>query len=237
LLALPIPHKPSVGASVRPRDVANPQDAFSSTATTAAVGAAEGAGIIVEDEADDGDADGVAAAVSKLPVGDRVEQDVFLPFSVQVHDHGPLPLTPLALPLRQRSLLGALSAANSEAAPQTLLVAAGAATAEAVSVEAGMEVGVDDATGTAPLLSGAVQPSVSPPSEPVQFHCHGPTPVTRVGLPLAQRFSVGASATPVPFALPHEPAMLIGASQDTGDPPFAPLQVHDHGPEPLTDED
>lgn len=104
------------------------------------------------------------AAVPQDPsVAARVEQATLWPSSSeQLHAHGPLPLTALALPLAHRLSAGAWNAAASAALPQA-------------TGPAGFAAGW--------ALSAAVQPTVVPPSAPAQFQFHGPNPVTRLAEP------------------------------------------------------
>ena len=94
--------------------------------------------------------------------------------------------------------------------------------------------------GVVPLVLLAEQLSFVPPPEPAQDQLHGPLPDTDEAEPTEQRLVVGADATVVPLAVPHEPLTTVVvdllAEQLAVVPPFEPAHVHDHGPVPLTDE-
>jgi hypothetical protein len=155
-----------------------------------------------------------------------------------------LPPTALALPDLQRFLMGASMATNSEASPQRLPASATAAgvacTTGAALTDAGAAAtgfgGGTGATGTGTCCDehAAVQLAVSPPSEPRHVQLHGPLPVMRVALPVAQRLSVGASAAEVPCANPQTPFWLTRASHETVAPPLRPAHDQLQGPVPLT---
>jgi len=132
------------------------------------------------------------------------------------------------------------SGSGFSASGAVVTAAAGAAAGAGASVEdLDSDFDLDAGTGTGggvdvACSSGAVQPSVSPPSLPLQFQDHGPVPIIFEALPLLQRFCDGADVIAIPFAEPHEPLILIGAVQETDAPPFNPLQLHVQGPPPLT---
>jgi hypothetical protein len=95
---------------------------------------------------------------------------------VQLHVHGPEPLTAEARPVVHRLLLGALLTATPLAEPQ------------------------------APFVSSeAEQGAVVPPFEPAQLQLKGPLPLTVEAVPALHRLAVGAVVTSVPFALPQAP--------------------------------
>jgi hypothetical protein len=86
-------------------------------------------------------------------------------------------------------------------------------------------------------LSGAAQEALVPPLEPVQFHDHGPEPVTDEAVPVEQRLVEGAALTATPFADPQVPFTAVGvldAEQLAVVPLLEPVQDHVHGPEPVT---
>jgi hypothetical protein len=120
--------------------------------------------------------------VPVLPVEASVsEQVAVLPplLPVQLHDHGPLPLTAEAVPAVQRFAVGlALTVAPFEE-PQAPLTAVEASLSEHVAV--------------------------LPPSLPAQLHDHGPLPLTVDAAPAVQRFAVGLALTVAPFEEPQAP--------------------------------
>jgi len=71
------------------------------------------------------------------------------------------------------------------------------------------------------------------PLDPVQFHTHGDPlpPVTAPGVPFVHRPAVGAVVKDPPFDAPQERSW---AEQEAVVPPFAPAQLHVHGPAPDT---
>jgi len=160
----------------------------------------------------------------------------------------------LAIPARHKSFEGAWNAASSDAEPQRVVTLrldeaeadmteetgspAGAAEDAVEAVATDATAGMAAAKGSSPPAPrGAAQLWVSPPSLPTQFHAHGPFPVTREGLPRAQRSSAtGIVGVATPFAAPHVPLTLTSAVQETEAPPPSPSHVHSHGPLPLTDE-
>ena len=135
------------------------------------------------------------------------EQDAFVPpfTPLQFQLHGPDPLTAVAVPVEQRLDDGADVTPTPFAEPQTPF-----------------------------CNSGAEHDALVPPFAPLQFHVHGPAPLTAVAVPDEQRFELGADVVPTPFADPHTAFTRSGAEQDAFVPPFAPLQFHVHGPVPLT---
>lgn len=90
----------------------------------------------------------------------------------------------------------------------------------------GFAVKVADGGGTVARL--ALQVAVVPPFDPRHDHVHGPVPVTVVGVPVLQRFSVGPDDTVVPFAEPQVPftgrRMMVTVVLCVVEPP-APVQV------------
>jgi len=61
--------------------------------------------------------------------------------------------------------------------------------------------------------------------------------VTDEAAPALQRLALGALLTATPFAEPQLPLVSSWAEHLAVEPPETPLQVHDHGPAPDTDED
>jgi hypothetical protein len=70
-------------------------------------------------------------------------------------------------------------------------------------------VGVDPPPPPATDPADAVQVALTPPLEPLQLHVHGPEPVTEEAVPVAQRLTVGADDSVVPFAVPHTPPICV----------------------------
>ena len=58
---------------------------------------------------------------------------------------------------------------------------------------------------TVHVLIFAEQLAFVPPLEPLQLHDHGPLPVTNVGVPMLQRFVVGAAVNVPLFDVPQTP--------------------------------
>ena len=73
-----------------------------------------------------------------------------------------------------------------------------------------------------------------PPLIPLQFHAHGPEPVTGVTVPAVHKFDDGVDVTPTPLADPHEPSVALFALQFAVVPPLTPAHVHVNGPVPAT---
>src|SRR5208282_3681177 len=87
----------------------------------------------------------------------------------------------------------------------------------------------------APLVCAlAVQLAFVPLFVPLQLHAHGPLPLTAVAVPKLHRFVVGAAARFAPLLPPHAPLVCGVAVQLAFVPLFVPLQLHVHGPLPLT---
>jgi hypothetical protein len=61
----------------------------------------------------------------------------------------------------------------------------------------------DPLTGT--TATGAEHDAFEPPPDPLQFHVHGPEPLTAVGVPTEHKFDDGALDTATPFADPQAP--------------------------------
>ena len=80
----------------------------------------------------------------------------------------------------------------------------------------------------------AEQLAFEPPFTPVQFHDHGPVPLTAVAVPELHRFVVGAEVKSPPLLLPHTPVTIRFAEQLAFEPPLVPLQVQLQGPVPET---
>jgi hypothetical protein len=134
------------------------------------------------------------------------EQLAFVPLftPLQLHVHGPLPLTAVAVPALQRFVVGALLNDWPLADPQAPL--------------------------TGEEIRAAQVSSLLPPFNPVQLHVHNPPLLpTGVGVPALQRFVAGAVANVPPFAVPQAPLTTgAKAEQFTVAPPFDPLQLHVH---------
>ena len=87
-----------------------------------------------------------------------------------------------------------------------------------------------------------MQVAVVPLPAPAQLHVHGPLPLTVSAVPALQRFAVGATISVWPSDAPHAPLTAVTTSacllavQLAVVPPFAPAQLHVHGPLPLTDD-
>jgi len=92
--------------------------------------------------------------------------------------HGPLPVTPEAVPTLQSPVVGALLTAVPLAVPHEPFIAEEATGAEHLAID----------------------------SWPKHLHCHGPVPSTRVAHPALHRLVVGALLVGTPFAEPHVPA-------------------------------
>jgi hypothetical protein len=86
----------------------------------------------------------------------------------------------------------------------------------------------------------AEQAALVPPLEPSHDHVHAPEPETAVAEPVEQRLVLGAEARVELFAEPQTPftpfTVVFCAEQEASLPPLEPVQVQDHGPEPLTEE-
>lgn len=128
------------------------------------------------------------------------------PAPLQVQLHGPAPLTAVAVPVLHSPPDGAVAAGTPFAGPH------------------------------APFAtSGAEQDAAVPPSMPRQLHVHGPLPLRFAAVPAEQSPLKGAVPVPTPFAGPHAPFVAGGlAEQVAVVPPYAPAQVHTHGPVPAT---
>ncbi|MFA5247032.1 MAG: hypothetical protein WC408_04055, partial [Candidatus Micrarchaeia archaeon] len=82
-------------------------------------------------------------------------------------------------------------------------------------------------------FNGAVHVGeVDPPFKPEQVQVHGPLPETEEAEPELQKLEVGAVYV-FTVAEPQVPSTFIKTLQFAEEPPFKPLQVQDHGPEPL----
>ena len=142
------------------------------------------------------------------PLTSRLAEQFALvpPFDpVQVQFHGPVPVSVEAEPALQRFELGALKKSCPFDEPH------------------------------APLTSRlAEQLAVDPPFDPVQVQFHGPVPVTVEAVPALQKFELGAVVKLCPFDEPHAPLTSRLAEQLALDPPFDPVQVQLHGPDPVT---
>jgi hypothetical protein len=128
---------------------------------------------------------------------------------LHVHVHGPLPLTDDAVPVVQRLAVGAAVRSAPLLLPQAPLVA---------------------------VTRLAEQLAVVPVLMPAQVQFHGPLPLTDDAVPALQRFVLGADVRLSPLLLPQEPLVTRLAEQLAFVPPFVPLQIHVHGPLPLTDD-
>jgi hypothetical protein len=134
----------------------------------------------------------------------------------QVQLQGPEQSTLEGMPTLQRPLTGVVLAGASFAGPHLPL------------------------TGGA---SEAEQIAVVPPLEPAHLHDHGPMPATLDATPEEQRLDVGTLVTLVPLVAPQAPFMGTAiadaanpnrsAEQAVVAPPYAPLHVQIHGPEPV----
>src|SRR6185437_2664227 len=105
---------------------------------------------------------------------------------MQVHDHGPVPLTVEAVPALQRVGVGLVLVVAPYALPQTPL------------------------TGVADAVLVAEQVAVVPPLLPAQVHDHGPVPLTADAVPALQRLAVGAVLKLPPFEEPQTPLTGVG---------------------------
>jgi hypothetical protein len=134
-----------------------------------------------------------------------------LPLHVQFH--GPVPVTPDAVPAVQSLAVGAVVTATPFAEPQT------------------------PRTGEAPDCRGALHEEFIPPLLPSHIQAHGPVPVTAVAVPAVQNLVVGAIVRGTPFAGPQTPLTAVEASaaeQDVVVPPLLPAQLKFHCPVPVT---
>ena len=134
---------------------------------------------------------------------------------MQLQFHGPVPLMVEAVPVLHRLEVGAVATVVPLALPHTPFTGAGVFAAEHCAVV--------------------------PPFDPAQLHVHGPVPVTTEAVPVEQRLVVGMLLTVVPLALPQTPLIATGvdavfAEQDAVVPCFLPVQLHVHGPVPVTAE-
>ena len=116
------------------------------------------------------------------------EHDAVVPplLPMQVHDHGPVPLTADAVPAVQRFVVGLTLTVAPFALPQTPL------------------------TGVAEAVFFAEQVAVVPPLLPAQVHDHGPVPLTADAVPALQRLAVGAVLKLPPFEEPQRPLTGVG---------------------------
>ncbi|MGE3623646.1 MAG: hypothetical protein AB7H77_07240, partial [Bdellovibrionales bacterium] len=105
------------------------------------------------------------------------------PGVLQVHVHGPLPLTADAVPLPQRPAVGADIRFELLAEPQVAVLLLGPVTPR----------------------SSAEHVALPPPPEPRQVHVHGPVPEMADGVPLPHRPPVGGAVRDEPLADPHVP--------------------------------
>jgi hypothetical protein len=128
----------------------------------------------------------------------------------QLHDHGPLPLTFDAVPALQRFAVGVLVRLPPFEEPHAPF------------------------TGCAEATFFAEQVAVVPPLLPAQLHDHGPLPAMVDAVPALQRLAVGALVRLPPFEEPHAPLTTFFAEQVAVVPRPLPMQLHDHGPLPLT---
>ncbi|TAL04119.1 MAG: hypothetical protein EPO08_02400 [Rhodospirillaceae bacterium] len=108
----------------------------------------------------------------------------------------------------------------------------------------GGNITVVGATVEAPKQDPVVaQDAELPPFDPVQLHAHGPDPLTAEAVPILQRPETGLLLAGAPLAGPQMPftAFVIdvncnAAEQEAFVPPSAPMQLHVHGPVPITPE-
>jgi hypothetical protein len=180
-----------------------------------------------------------------------------MPSHTQVQ--GPLPVTPAALPALQRLVAGALITAWPLDDPQAPLTGSVVALDELEPVELEPELELlleelelvlvtpllEPEPVPPPLLELDVAPeleelaahcTVVPPKLPKQSHVHGPVPLSADATPTRQRLLVGACLRSAPLALPQAPFTWVSyAEQAAAAPPFGAEQLHNHGPEPLTD--
>jgi len=132
----------------------------------------------------------VVGLTDNVTVGEEAtsdaEQDAVVPplDPVQVHDHGPVPVTLKGEPVLQRLVVGAEFCAVPLAAPQPPLTTVAARLAE--------------------------QLALMPPLEPAQVHAQGPEPVTDEAVPVEQRSVVGAELTAVPLTALQTPLTGVG---------------------------
>ena len=178
----------------------------------------------------------------------------------QLHDHGPLPLTDEAVPVVHKLVVGTLLREAPFDKPHAPLTGSGRLHEAVVPplLPAQFQVVVvplfavfDDVpavqllalTPHAPLTATsvreAVQLALAPPLAPAQLHDHGPEPLTEDAAPVVHRLLVGTLLSEAPFEDPHAPLTATGAREAVQlglAPPFAPAQLHDHGPLPLTAE-
>jgi hypothetical protein len=128
----------------------------------------------------------------------------------QLHDHGPVPETPEAVPVLHKLAVGLLLRLSPFDDPQAPLTAA--------------------------AFSDAAHCAVLPPLLPAQSQLHGPLPLIADAVPAVQRLVVGLLLRLSPFDDPQVPLTGAGFSEAVHCavvPPFLPAQLHDHGPLPL----
>ena len=153
------------------------------------------------------------ASSALLPIG--AEQALALPPSAPLQFHSQTPLersvfTELGVPDVQRPVRGSCALALLVAAPH------------------------------APSLAESVEQLVWCPASSMQAQLHGPSPVTAVAVPAAQRRSSGFAKESVSEASPQRTtdstASLVPseAAQLTVWPPSTPMQLQFHGPRPVT---
>jgi hypothetical protein len=138
-------------------------------------------------------------------------QDAVVPPELpsQLQLQGPLPDTEVAVPVSQRSAAGALATVVPLAAPHA------------------------PSTATGLLLLALHDEFVPLVPLPSQLQVQGPLPDTAVAVPVVHRPVVGALATVVPLAAPHTPLLAAsGASHDALVPLLAPSQRQLQGPLP-----
>jgi hypothetical protein len=140
-----------------------------------------------------------------------VEHDAVVPLfnPVQLHVHGPDPLTEDAVPAVQRLVVGIEPKLAPFDDPQAPLV-----------------------------MRLAEQLAFVPLYWPTQVQAQGPDPLTEDAVPAEHRLTEGAELKLPPFDDPHDPFMasIVPVAQLTADPPFIPAQLHVHGPEPETED-
>jgi hypothetical protein len=153
-----------------------------------------------------------------VPVGAVVlllaEQNAGLPpfDPAQLQSHGPLPVTPEAVPALHRPVVGALLTVVPLDGPHCPFTT---------------------------TSSGAEHDALAPPFDPAQVQFHGPLPLRAEAAPVEQRLIVGALPVATPFAAPQAPftsGRVLFAEHEAVVPLFAPAQVQFQGPLPLSTE-